>query len=277
MKLLPLLLIAACGTSPPRPRTFGGDRPVDLQVPVGFDDSKNYPLVMVLHGYGASGFVQEAFFGMGNLPKMGEAFVIAPDGNVDSTGAEFWNADPACCDFDHTNPDDSGYLGKILTDVTNAWPIDPQQVLVLGHSNGGFMAYRMACDHSDLVSNIIVLAGAAASDPTTCVPKFPVDVLHLHGTADDMVPYADAMPSVMQWATYDECAPGLTAGQTLDLDQSVAGAETTTQSFSGCTSNTGVELWTLNGSGHVPSFDTGQISATLFQYLQDHRRKLVPD
>ncbi len=278
MKLALALALAACGTSAPRPRTFGGDRPVDLEVPTPFDATKKYPLVMVLHGYGANGFVQEAYFGLNGLPKAGEAFVLAPDGNVDSMGHEFWNADPACCDYDHTNPDDSGYLGQLITDVMAAWPIDPQQVLVIGHSNGGYMAYRMACDHSDVVSNIVVLAGAAASDPSTCNPALPVSVLHRHGTDDMDVPYTpNAEASVTQWATHDGCAQTRTAGPALDLDLVQPGAETTTATFDGCPAGITVELWSIQGAGHLPAFDTGAISSLLLQYLGDHRRTALPD
>src|SRR5258708_23698885 len=104
VKLVPALIVviglAACSSSPPaRPITFGGDRPVDLQVPTPFDASKKYPLILSLHGYGASGFVEESVFGIKGLVNAGEAFVIAPDGMVDSKNKEFWNADPACCDY----------------------------------------------------------------------------------------------------------------------------------------------------------------------------------
>ena len=66
-RTLMILMIAACGNGTPmteRPRTFGGDRPVSLEVPSGFDETKQYPLVIVLHGYSVSGFVQEAYFGL---------------------------------------------------------------------------------------------------------------------------------------------------------------------------------------------------------------------
>ena len=79
---------------------------------------------MVLHGYSASGFVQEAYFGVKAEVTAGHAFVVAPDGLTDSTGNEYWNADPECCDFDHTNVDDSSYLADILTKVKAAYSID---------------------------------------------------------------------------------------------------------------------------------------------------------
>ena len=237
-----------------------------------YDASKQYPLFLVLHGYGASGFVQEAYFGMNKLPPAGTAFVLAPDGMVDSMGHEFWNADPACCDFDHTNPDDSGYLGGLLKDVTADWPIDPKEVYVIGHSNGGYMAYRLACDHADLMANIVVLAGGAASDPTACQPSRPVPVLHLHGTADTEVPYnPTAMASVTQWAMHDGCNSTFTKGAPVDLDTTIAGAETVTET-AGCPTGMTVELWSIQGAGHIPNIDQATFPTTILQYLQAHRR-----
>src|SRR4051812_24182966 len=148
---LVLFVLAACGTSDdgPRPTTFGGDRPVDIKAPAMLTEGKDYPLVVVLHGYGANGLVQSAFFGTATLPAMDAALVIAPDGTTDSTGKQFWNADPACCDFGHTNVDDVGYIGGLIDDVIDTWPVDKKQVYIVGHSNGGYMAYRMACERAD--------------------------------------------------------------------------------------------------------------------------------
>ena len=268
-----LIVLAACSSSSPeRPRTFGGDRPVDLEVPTPLDDSKQYPLILVLHGYGINGFVQEALFGVNQLPKSGEAFVLAPDGLVDSMGHQYWNADPACCDYDHTNPDDVGYLGGLIDDVTAAWNIDRGAIYVMGHSNGAYMAYRLACDRADVITNIMPLAGVSVSDPSTCVPVKPVSVLHLHGTADDMVPYSSAAPSVMTWAGLDGCATTQTAGDPLDLDTTQAGAETQTTHYDGCPPGIAVELWTITGAGHVPNFDQVTFAPLILQYFQNHRR-----
>src|SRR5262249_1381496 len=156
--------------------------PVDLQVPPDFDEAKHYPLVLVLHGYTVTGFVQEAYFGMKAIVDDDEAFVVAPTGNSDSQGRPFWNADPACCDYEHANPADVGYLGGLLDDIAAAWPVDKQRVYIAGDANGGFMAYRLACDRADALAAIVVLAGAASLDPAACAPSRPVSVLHLHGT-----------------------------------------------------------------------------------------------
>ena len=274
--------LAACGGSDPaadapaRPLVFGGDRPATLHVPDSFDASKTYPLLVVLHGYGATGLLQESYFGVRAEVDAGNALEIAPDGDVDSHGAQFWNADPACCDMDGTHPDDSTYLAGVITDVMAAWPVDPTQVFVIGHSNGGYMAYRMACDHADLVTTIGVLAGIVSTDPAACHPAHPVNVLHIHGTADAVVPYpqtadyAGAVGSVTRWAGYDGCATTLTPTTTADFDAAVPGAETQISAFA-CPSPAAVELWTLAGSPHVPPMNA-TFEPALWAWLTSHPR-----
>ena len=268
------LALAACAShaAAAPPKTFGGTREVSLQIPASFDPAKSYPLIVVLHGYGASGFVQQAYFGMPALVSAGDAFVLAPDGLTDSLGHQFWNADPACCDFDGTNPDDVAYIGGLIDAVSAAWPIDPGAVLVIGHSNGGYMAYRMACERADVVTNIVVLAGAAASNPAGCAPRRSVEVLHLHGSLDTVVPYSpNADASVTQWAQHDGCAATRTAGVDQDLDVTILGTETHTETTGGCPPRIAVDLWTIEGAGHVPSFGAS-FASTIFQYFVAHRR-----
>ncbi|MBL0217507.1 MAG: hypothetical protein IPQ07_26990 [Myxococcales bacterium] len=276
-----LCLVAACGSEPdgPRPTTFGGDRPAELKAPAMLTEGKQYPLVVVLHGYGVTGFTQSAYFGTAMLPAMDQALVIAPDGTTDDSGKQFWNADPACCDFGHKNPDDVAYIGGLIDDILDSWPVDPKAVFVVGHSNGGFMSYRMACERADVIAAIAPLAGLAASDAATCTPVQPVNVLHMHGTADDTVPYGPltaigtvgALGSVTQWAQHNGCGTSRTPNGDLDLETNLAGAETHRSTTSGCPAQGAVELWAIEGAGHIPVFGSAFVPA-LMQWFTDHRR-----
>jgi polyhydroxybutyrate depolymerase len=267
--LLALLVAAACDDPVERPRSFGGERPVTLQVPDRFDDRREYPLILVLHGYGANGFLQQAYFGVGDLVKSGDAFVLSPDGTADFGGKLFWNADSMCCDFNHIGPDDVAYLGGLIDDVLDAWPIDRGAVYAIGHSNGGFMSYRMACERADLFAAVLALAGVAVDVP--CRPSSAISVLHVHGTDDAVVPYAGAVPSVTQWAGLDGCSGTRARGDNLDLEMGVPGAETRTESTGGCPAGVAVDLWTLEGAGHIPSFGPS-FTPTAWQWLTAHRR-----
>ena len=252
-------------------------RPASLKTPDGLTDGKKYPLIMVLHGFGVTGLTQSAYLGASALPGRDEAFVIAPDGTVNNNGMQFWNADPACCDLNGQNPDDVGYLGGMLDDIlATDWPIDPGRVFVIGHSNGGFMAYRMACERADIVAAVMSLAGLAASTPTSCMPDQPVNVLQAHGTADGTVPYAymgfGAEPTVAQWAGYNGCSGTTrTPGTTADFDGSIAGSETTQSSTQGCPDGGAADLWKLTGSGHIPNL-TADFTSAMLAWLVDHSR-----
>jgi polyhydroxybutyrate depolymerase len=38
------------------------------------------------------------------------------------------------------------YLGAVIDDVAAHYTVDPKRFFVIGHSNGGFMAHRLACE-----------------------------------------------------------------------------------------------------------------------------------
>src|SRR4051794_18792775 len=79
---------------------LGGARPVSLfHAPAGYDASKPAPLVLMLHGYGASGLLQDAIFRLQEIADEEGFFLVAPDGTLDSTQKRFWNANDNCCDF----------------------------------------------------------------------------------------------------------------------------------------------------------------------------------
>jgi polyhydroxybutyrate depolymerase len=281
-----LLGLAACGgddggPAPLPSRVYGGDRPVELQIPTDYDASRTYPLVVLLHGYSASGFVQTAFLQLADLPTDPGAFFLAPDGTIDSQGKRFWNAHAACCNFDGSDVDDIGYIGGLIEDVSADWSVDPSRVTIIGHSNGAFMAYRMACDRADLITAIVGLAGSAPNaDGSDCDPSQPVSLLHIHGTADTEIPYdgsttasfafPGAVGSVTQWADKIGCDPTFTDGAPIDLDRNLAGAETTVRTAE-CPADRAVELWTIEGGVHLPDFVPG-IGTTLADWLIDHPR-----
>ena len=280
-----LVLATACGSSEPgeRPTVFGGDRAVELKTPDALDEGRAYPLVLVLHGYGANGLVQTGFFQLNNLAKTNEALLLSPDGNVDRSGKQFWNADPACCDFDNTGVDDVAYLGGLIDDVVAAWPVD--QVYVVGHSNGAFMGYRMACERADVITASALLAGNTTRSIADCAPAEPTSMLVRHGDADAVVPYdgmaptdsplelasAGAVESAARWRDYDTCS-GSMPGAAMELEKSTPGDnETLVETATGCPDGLGVELWTHQGAGHLPTYNN-TFGPTLWAWLQDHAR-----
>ncbi|MCC6556775.1 MAG: hypothetical protein IT372_27780 [Polyangiaceae bacterium] len=258
---------------------IGGDRPVEVFVPSSYQDGAAAPLVILLHGYGASGALQELYFGLKPLAEARGFLYAHPDGTIDATGKRFWNATDACCDFDPQHVDDSTYLQRVVDDIKARYTVDPRRVFFLGHSNGGFMSYRMACDHADTIAAIASLAGAMWADTSQCDPAEPVAVLQIHGTADATISYdggeilghayAGALQSAQDWATFDECGAGPAPGPDLDLEGSLAGSETTTQAWSGCAPGGGAELWSIVGAEHIPAI-TADFSPAVIDFLLAH-------
>jgi polyhydroxybutyrate depolymerase len=66
--------------------------------------------------------------------------------------------------------------------------VDPKRVYATGMSNGGMMCYRLAAELSDRIAAIAPVAGTMAIDNYN--PQRPVPVMHFHGKADNMVPFA---------------------------------------------------------------------------------------
>src|SRR5690349_9913076 len=75
------------------------DRPYGLFVPSGYDDATPTPLIVVLHGYTATGAIQLAYFGLEAVAEERTILVAYPDGLVDGAGNHYWNASDACCDL----------------------------------------------------------------------------------------------------------------------------------------------------------------------------------
>ena len=272
-------------------RVIGGSRPARLRLPASYDPSKAYPLVVMLHALANTQRVEfaKAFVGLREVVDTKKFVLLEPDGtrNIDN---RFWNATPACCgthDSHGNEVDDVAYLTRLITEAKGSASIDPRQIYVLGHSNGGFMAYRLACDRAWLVSAIVSLAGAATVEPTRCSPSQPVSVLHIHGNADETIfysggktdpndlrtAYPGARESVDQWAAHAGClGKRVPQPDRLDLDKKVPGEETTVEIVDGCPKRIGIELWTMKRNGHVPDLSSGNFANETVQWLLNHGR-----
>jgi polyhydroxybutyrate depolymerase len=261
--------------------TIGGDRPVKMYVPAAYDGSKPAPLLVLLHGYSASGSLQELYFGFKGIADERGFLYAVPDGTTDASGNKFWNATDACCDFGGTAVDDSAYLSGVIDEIKAKYSVDPTRVYLVGHSNGGFMSYRMACDHADQIAAIASLAGATFADDSQCNPAEPVSVLQIHGTADDTVlydggtfagtlSYPGAVLTTETWATHGGCDAVAADGGVLDLESSMAGEESTVSVYGeGCLAGGHAELWTIPGGSHIPGLAPG-FGKAVFDFLEAH-------
>lgn len=233
------------------------------------------PLVLALTGFGVEGdkmLIRDGGVGYGELPKKFSVIVAAPNGSTHpDLGTFFWNATPACCGFEYffgPQVDDVDYLTRLLDELLKRYPVDPRRIYVVGHSNGGFMAHRLACDIPDRFAAFVALAGATFNDPADCHLAQPVNLLNVHGTADIAVlfdggqftsdpnsTYPGAITTVQTVAEKAGCDGELQeTGRHLDLDPIVPGAETVVLRQHGCSPGrhrADIQLWQVEGGDHL--------------------------
>ncbi|MCH7748580.1 MAG: hypothetical protein IH939_10845 [Acidobacteria bacterium] len=276
--LVTLLLLTMAGTAAAQ-TIDAGRGPLPVHVPSSYDGETPAPLILLLHGYTASGAQQDAYFGLSGLVDDYGFILVAPDGTEETSDrrSRFWNASSACCNFFGSDVDDVAYLTRLIDAVKADYAIDDTRIALFGHSNGGFMSYRMAHDRSGIISAIASLAGADQSGS----PANPVHVLQIHGTADTVIaydggsfrdggPHPGAQASVEAWAGHNGCAGDGVPTGTLDLDRSLDGLETeVTRYTSGCKAGGSAELWTINGGGHGPTV-SDHFSRLVVEWLLGH-------
>lgn len=237
-------------------------------LPPQYSAEQSWPLVVLLHGYASNSDLINAYFGLGKAVNRGFILVV-PNGHTNRERNQFWNASPACCDFEHENHDDVGYLLEVVNVMKSKFNIDENRIFAVGHSNGGFMAHRLACDIRSPFSAIVSLAGVIAG--TNCRAPKPVSVLQIHAVDDDTIkfegdkvgfpnlqPYPGVKETMNVWAKKNTCGKASIAPKTIDLVSSIPGADTSVTSWQNCRENSRVELWTIKAysapghSAHSP-------------------------
>lgn len=272
------------GGSRPTPPTIGADGfhvGGALIYPAAFDSRKTYPLVVFLHGRGDTGTSLITELGMTELQNMdGGVIIWAPTGGTDTAGTgaptTAWDASVACCWFDASPANDHQYIATGITTIQGTHRIDPNKIWLIGHSTGAFLAHRVAVEHADLICGIIGISGYFPSrDGTGFIPSRAVHVTIVTPTVDTIVlsagsaapvppevpdaPYPGAATSAGYWHSLNGGSSSLAAfGVATDFDSGAgAGNETTFERYAVQPANGTVELWTMTGSTHLPTFTAG--------------------
>lgn len=225
-----------------RERTFRLYRPAALTGPA--------PLVVMLHGGYGNASQAESDYGWDAEADSGHFLVAYPDG-VDRA----WNAGGGCCGTPATSGvDDVAFIGAVVAVVRGEASVDPARIYATGISNGGMLAYRLACDTR--------LFAAIGPDSATlqgpCPAPAAASVIAIHGTADRFIPYGGgsgdgpghvdgpAVPAVIaDWRAVDHCS---VPAETTVPSETTAGVITT--SLATCPDGRAVELITIAGAGH---------------------------
>ncbi|GAA2558315.1 hypothetical protein GCM10010435_31660 [Winogradskya consettensis] len=192
------------------------------------------PVLVELHGCCTTPDVELARSGF--LDVTGPAILVYPAGYQ-----QHWNAG-ACCGT--TRADDVAFITAVVSRILSSSPAaDPARLYLAGYSNGGRMAYRIACEKPSLFTAVAVFGAVNAM---ACPDPAPVSLLVAAGTADPDVTVLDDGPrhttngyleptvseQAAQYVRADGCSPSPTT------------------IWNECASGKRVQLTLYEGAGH---------------------------
>ena len=289
-------------------------RTVDLFIHSNYSNEIQSPLVVLLHGLGQNANETSAWMKMkANSDDLGFLYV-APDAKYRvihrtrkrTVPLSAWCADTACCcgqancyATNSCNDDynlDSAFLRRMIEHILENYNVDRNRIYVIGISNGAHMAYRLACDHHDLIAGVMAICGKTnfaydldgRCEASSTRESSGVHLLHIHGTADRKIPYypypkkvgIGIKELVARWAeNVNSCSDSEGSlkwtNQTQYLTPASGNNESAwgkklhcvnTNRYLGCR-KAHTELWTIPGVGHCPG-----ISYANMKWLLDKRK-----
>src|ERR1700761_863930 len=157
-------------------RVSGVRRSYYVHVPAGDDGTTPLPVVVALHGAFSTAreFERESSFSA--LADRERFIVVYPQGIGLGDWFRHWNSGHCCGKARKKNIDDVGFVLATVDDVARRNPVDRARIYLVGFSNGGMLAYRIAAEHPDIVAAVAVVSGTiggvpAASEPEWAIPQ----------------------------------------------------------------------------------------------------------
>ena len=202
------------------------------------------PLVVMLHGGFGTAAQAEKSYHWDAEADAGHFVVAYPDG-LDRA----WNTGGGCCGVPaRAGLDDVGFITAMVSAIGREVPVNPRRVYATGISNGGIMAYTLACR----TALFAAIGPDSATELGGCPDPARLSVIAIHGTADRNIPYdggrgdgiahidGPAIPALSaSWRRTDHCAAPV-----------IKTAGVVTTSAARCPGGRAVELVTIAGAGH---------------------------
>lgn len=154
-----------------------GYRWFQFHVPRNYVIAQKTPLFFMFH----SAWLEPncSLFNAGHFVHSEEAGYIAVAGKSITNN---WNTRQS------EQGDDVRFFKDMLLWFKKRTSVDENAVLVHGYSRGGFMAYKLACEASEHITIVGVVAGGLPTADYVCnKQKRPVSIVHFHGEEDTNV------------------------------------------------------------------------------------------
>lgn len=158
--------------------------------------SENTPLLIMLHGYGSN--EDDLFSFAEELPE--ELFIVSvraplalqPYGHA--WYAIFWDDSSGKFSDDDQARESRDIIANFIDEVTAAYPVDKNNVSLVGFSQGTILSLAVALSYPEKVKNVIGLSGYI--NPEILKEDFhthnfsQLSVYSSHGTSDQVIPIA---------------------------------------------------------------------------------------
>jgi len=283
--------------------SLGGlERTYLLYIPSSYEPTKPIPVVFLFHGGGGTGQGMERLT-LGGLNRIAdrEGFIIVyPDGIEkhwnDGRGLQAYRAH-------RENIDDVGFISALIEHLIRTLNIDSNRIYAAGISNGGQFSQRLACELSDRIAAIGVVAIQLPEHlPSSCAPKRPVSVLMMPGTEDPLVPWEggeigfkrgrkfgrvlSVSESIRFWTMKNKCPSSPMITYEPDRDPK-DGTRVRRESYGPCSQETETLLYAIEGGGHtwpggdqyLPAWMIGRTSRdidaheVIWEFFKRHTRR----
>jgi polyhydroxybutyrate depolymerase len=163
-----------------------------LYVPVVYDGSTPFPLVLNFHGRGSNPSAQLAYSDFIELAEEKGYVTALPLGQYNYNGMNSWNTvnDP-------DDVDDVQLARDIISDLETRLSIDPGMIYATGMSAGARMTSRLACELDGTLAAVAPVAGVQF--PVDCQADRAVPIITFHGKQDVINTYVHSEDSRPYW------------------------------------------------------------------------------
>jgi len=197
----------------------GGNRSYSTRLPDGYDSTRAYPVIFLLHGCGND---------TNNVPMdrvVGNDAILVRGTGSDGT---CWNTD--------ANGPDITYIDAMVEDVQARYCTDIGAFFAVGYSSGSWLANQLACARPGVFRGIGTVTGGL---PTGAVCRDPVAHIFVHDRDDQDNRIEWDTPGRDQWIMLNGCS-----NATMPVDPSPCVA------YQGCDPEYPIVWCETSGRGH---------------------------